>query len=222
MPVHSFIVHNYFPAFDFESLRLINPIYRVGSHRIFRKIFSASEQVLFLSSRERRLASASYPEFADKFLLTPPGSNSASAFFAGERSPEIIDVPGSVDWMPKQLSYRMNLGQGIPVFGRMAHGFEDDAYITILYDAFLSGFKLKLTEIAKHGKSLVSFCDVHEELESLGFADLPYTRVSNRNELRNAILEFRRRGDIDIDQRRQFFELGQKISWDSFADAVFT
>ena len=220
MQVDCFIVHNYFPAFDFEKLKFINPLYRLGSDKVFSRIFAASRRVVFLSSREKRLAAERYPEFAGKFLFAPPGHNEKSSFFEGSRDPEIIEMPGTLDWLPKRLSFWLNVGSGLPVDGTLVRGDSPDAYISVVYDAFLSGFKLKLVEMAKHGKSIVSFCDLKEELVSIGFEDLPYIKVGNRSELKEAIEHFRQQGDLSQECRSAFYRRGCEISWTSLAETV--
>jgi hypothetical protein len=218
--VDCFIVHNYFPAFDFEKLKFINPLYRLGSDKVFSWIFAASERVVFLSSREMRLAAEGYPQLAGKFLFAPPGHNENSGFYESIRDPEIIEMPGTVDWVPKRLSFWLNVRSGLPVNGGLVRGDSPDAYISVVYDSFLSGFKLKLVEMAKHGKSIVSFCDLKEELVSIGFEDLPYIKVGNRSELKEAIEHFRQQGDLSRECRKAFYRRGCKISWTSLAETV--
>lgn len=45
--VDCYIVHNYFTEFDFQNLKFINPLYRLGSEKIYSRIFSASRLVVF-------------------------------------------------------------------------------------------------------------------------------------------------------------------------------
>ncbi len=220
MQVDCFIIHNYFPAFDFEKLKVINPLYRLGSDGVFSRIFAASRRIVFLSSREKRLAAERYPEFAGKFLFAPPGHNENTEFFQGDRVPEIVEMPGTLDWLPKKLSFLLNVGSGLPVDGTVLRGNSPNAYISIVYDSFLSGFKLKLVEMAKHGKSIVSFCDLKEELVRLGFEDLPYIKVGNRPELKEAIEHFRHQGDLSRGSRKAFYHRGCDISWASLAETV--
>ena len=215
-----FIVHNYFTEFDFPRLRFINPLYRLGSEKIYSKIFSASKRIVFLSARERRLAAERYPEFAGKFLCQAPGHNESSEYFDGTRDANIVEIPGTLDWLPKKLSYSLNVGRGLPVDGEMVRGDSDHAFISVIYDSFLSGFKLKLVEMAKHGKSIVSFCDLREELANIGFDDLPYLFVRNRSELGAAITHFRQKGDLSAENRRACYLRGSAISWSSLAKAV--
>jgi hypothetical protein len=220
MPVDCFIVHNYFAEFDFPKLRIVNPLYRIGSAKIFYKIFSGSRRVVFLSAREMRLAAEKYPELAEKFFCQPPGHNEGSVYFDGSRDPNIIEVPGTVDWLQKKVSYWLNIAHGRPCGGRMVDGDKVDAFISVVYDSFLSGFKLKLVEMAKHGKSIVSFCDLREELASMGFEDLPYTLVRNRSELEAAVVHFQEQGDLPHESRRACYVRGSQISWARMAKTV--
>jgi len=218
--VDCYIVHNYFTEFDFQKLRIINPLYRLGSEKIFRRIFSASKRVVFLSAREKRLATERYPEFAKKFLCKPPGNNVNSDYHDGSRDANIIEMPGTLDWPPKKLSYLLNVARGLPVEGTLVSGDRSDAFITIIFDSFLSGFKLKLVEMAKHGKSIITFCDLKEEMAHIGFEDLPYQLVGNRVELGKAITRFRKQGDLSQERRREFYRKGEAISWAGMAEAV--
>ena len=208
VPVDCYIVHNYFTEFDFPKLRLINPLYRLGSEKIYAKIFSERKRVIFLSTRERRLAVERYPEFAEKFLCWPPGHNESSGYFEGTRDANIVEMPGTLDWLPKKLSYRLNIGSGLPGDGTLVRGNSADAFISVIYDSFLSGFKLKLVEMAKHGKSIISFCDLREELVHIGFEDLPFILVGNRSELAEAITHFRQKGDLSVESRRACYLQG--------------
>jgi hypothetical protein len=221
IPVHCYIVHNYFTEFDFQNLTFINPLYRLGSEKIYRKIFSVSKRVVFLSAREKRLATERYPEFADKFLCRPPGHNESSAYFDGNRDSNIVEMPGTLDWLPKKLSNWLNVGSGLPVDGTLVRGNSVDAFISVIYDSFLSGFKLKLVEMAKHGKSIISFCDLREELVHIGFKDLPFILVKNRTELAEAIMHFRQKGDLSLESRRTCYLNGSEITWSSIAQAAF-
>ena len=218
--VDCYIVHNYFTEFDFQKLKFINPLYRLGSEKIYSRIFSASRRVVFLSARERRLATERYPEFAEKFLCKPPGHNESSGYFDGTRDANIVEMPGTLDWLPKKLSYWLNVGYGLPGDGKLVRGDSVDAFISVIYDSFLSGFKLKLVEMAKHGKSIISFCDLREELANIGFEDLPYILVGNRSELEEAITHFRQKGDLSQERRRTCYLRGGAISWTSIAKAV--
>ena len=215
--VDCFIIHNYFTEFDFPRLRVINPLYRVGSDKIFFRIFAESERVVFLSAREKRLASERYPEFAGKFWCHPPGHNIRSAYFNGKRDGWAVELPGTVDWIPKKLSYWMNVRSGLPIDGELVHGESPGSYISVVYDSFVSGFKLKLVEMAKHGKSIVSFCDLEEELLAMGFEGLPYMFVKSRAELGAAIERFRRQGDLSVERRQDYYRKGRAISWASLA-----
>lgn len=218
--VDCYIVHNYFSEFEFPRMRLLSYLYRLGSEKIFYKIFSASKRVVFLSARERRLAADRYPQFAEKFTCNPPGHNERSGYFDGTRDASIIEMPGTLDWIPKKISYRLNIGSGLSLDGTLVSGDRADAFISIIYDSFLSGFKLKLVEIAKHGKSVVSFCDLQEELAKIGCEDLPYISVGNRSELEGAIAYFRDKGDLSQESRRAFYRKGSAISWASLAKSV--
>jgi hypothetical protein len=218
--VDCFIVHNYFPAFDFEKLKFMNPMYRLCSDKVFSRIFAESGRIVFLSSREKRLATEKYPELAGKFLFAPPGHNENTGFREGDRDPEIVEMPGTLDWLPKRLSFWLNVGSGLPGEGTLVRGDSPDAYVSVVYDSFLSGFKLKLIEMAKHGKSIISFCDLKEELVSTGFEDLPYIKVSNRSELKEAIEHFRKQGDVSQEHRREYYRRGCEISWTNLAKTV--
>jgi hypothetical protein len=218
--VDCFIIHNYFSEFDFEKLRVINPLYRFGSDAIYAKIFAASGRVVFLSAREMRLAAEKHPEYAEKFSFCPPGHNDRSAYSKSDRNPNIVEMPGTVDWLPKKVSYWLNVPSGLPVDGKLVHGDSADAYISIVFDSFLSGFKLKLVEIAKHAKSIISFCDLQEDLSSIGFGDLPYLPVRNRSDLGKAITFFRDQGDLSPKVREELFLRAGTLTWGSMAKAV--
>ena len=192
----------------FQKLKFINPLYRLGSEKIYRKIFSASRRIVFLSAREKRLATERYPEFAEKFLCKAPGHNESSGYFDGTRDANIVEMPGTLDWLPKKLSYWLNVGYGLPGDGILVRGDSVDAFISVIYESFLSGFKLKLVEMAKHGKSIISFCDLREELANIGFEDLPYILVGNRSELEEAITHFRQKGDLSRQSRRTCYRRG--------------
>jgi hypothetical protein len=220
VPVDCFIVHNYFTEFDFPRLKVINPLYRLGSDKVFFRIFSESRRVVFLSAREKRLASERYPEFAQKFSCNPPGHNAKSAYFNGTRDGSLVEMPGTLDWVPKKLSYWLNIGSGLPIDGELVRGESPGSFISVVYDSFLSGFKLKLVEMAKHGKSIISFCDVEEELLSIGFEDLPYRFVESRLDLGEAIKYFRRQGDLSEEDRQAFYRRGSAISWANVANSV--
>ena len=72
--VDCYIVHNYFAEFDFPKLRIINPLYRLGSEKIYFRIFSESRRIVFLSAREKRLAAAKFPQFArNRYWISYPG-----------------------------------------------------------------------------------------------------------------------------------------------------
>lgn len=219
-PVDCFIIHNYFSEFDFPRLRIVNPLYRFGSDKIYLKIFTQCARVIFLSAREKRLASERYPEFSEKFYCSPPGHNAASVYFSGARDASVIEMPGTLDWVPKQISYCLNIGFGLPVEGTLIRGESSGSFISVVYDSFLSGFKLKLVEMAKHAKSIVSFCDLEEELFSLGFEELPYCYVRNRSEFIEAVAYFRRRGDLSRQDREAYYRRGSSISWVTLADSV--
>ena len=96
----------------------------------------------------------------------------------------------------------------------------EQAYISVVYDSFLSGFKLKLVEMAKHGKSIVSFADLQEELERIGFSDLPYVFVKNRVEFGDAINQFVQKGDIPLLLREEFYRRGTALTWESTAETA--
>jgi hypothetical protein len=220
LPVHCFVVHNYFSAFEFRGLPLLTTLYRRGSDRIYQRIFTASERVVFISFREYAQASRDYPHFANKFFCHPPGHNASDPFFAGPRSGDVIELPGTVDWLPKRLSYSLNLRGSKLDRIPFQHGNEPSAYISVIYDSFLSGFKLKLLEMAKHAKSIVSFCDLRDELSHLGFDRLRFRHVTNRQELHDAVAEFRRLGDLDEATRMDLYEHGVQYSWDALASIV--
>lgn len=220
MKVDCFVVHNYFTEFDFPKLKLINPLYRTGSDRIFSRIFSESKRVIFLSARELRLATERYPEFSERFSYSPPGHNAQSVFFDGPRNANIIEMPGTLDWLPKKLSYWLNVGYGLAGGGTLVRGDNAEAYISVVYDSFLSGFKLKLIEMAKHGKSIISFCDLQEELANIGFEDLPYKLVGSRSELDEAITHFQHKGDLSLESRRACYLRGGAITWTNIAKSV--
>lgn len=220
LQVDCYVVHNYFTEFDFQKLRLVNPLYRLGSEKVYCKIFSASRRIVFLSARERRLAAERYPEFSEKFSCKPPGHNESSDYFDGARDANIVEMPGSVDWLPKKLSYWLNVCPGLPDGGTLVRGDSVDAFISVIYDSFLSGFKLKLVEMAKHGKSIISFCDLQEELANIGCEDLPCVLVGNRAELKEAITHFQQKGDLSQENRLQFYRKGSAITWTSLANEV--
>ena len=108
----------------------------------------------------------------------------------------------------------------LPIDGTLVRGDCSHAFISVIYDSFLNGFKLKLVEMAKHGKSIISFCDLQEELVNIGFEDLPYILVGNRSELREAITHFRRKGDVSQESRREYYRKGRTISWTAFAETA--
>lgn len=218
--VDCFIIHNYFSEFDFEKLQIINPLYRFGSDEIYAKIFAASGRVVFLSAREMRLAAEKYPRYAEKFSFCPPGHNDRSAYSKGPRNPKIVEMPGTIDWLPKKVSYWLNVRSGLPVDGELVYGDSSDAFISIVFDSFLSGFKLKLVEMAKHAKSVISFCDLQEDLSSIGFGDLPYLTVRNRSDLGKAITFFRDQGDLSPMVREALYLRAGGLTWGSMAKAV--
>lgn len=219
--VDCYIVHNYLAVFDYPGLRVINLLYRLRSESIYCKIFSASKRVVFLSAREKRLATERYPELADKFSCHPPGHNESSAYYDGARDANIVELPGTLDWLPKKLSFRLNIGHGLPGDCTLVRGDSVDAFISVVYDAFLSGFKLKLVEMAKHGKSIISFCDLREELLNIGFEDLPFILVGDRAELAEAITHFQGKGDVSQEVRWACYLKGSAITWAGLATTVF-
>jgi hypothetical protein len=218
--VDCFIIHNYFAEFDFDKLRFINPLYRLGSEAIYAKIFAGSRKVIFLSAREMRLAAESHPEFAGKFSFCPPGHNDRSSFHGRERDPHVVEMPGTIDWLPKKLSFWMNMRPGLPVEGKLVQAEVEDAYISLVFDSFVSGFKLKLVEMAKHAKSIVSFCDLEEDLSSIGYRDLPYIAVRNRAELRQAITSLREKGDLSLEDRMELYRRASAWTWGRMARTV--
>jgi len=218
--VHCFIVHNFFCEFSFHGLGAIDLFYRTGSYEIYLKVFSSSERIMFLSSREMRLAGLMFPEYRNKFFFCPPGYNASSNPSMGVRCSDVVELPGTADWLPKKISYFLNVRRGLPCSGELVSGEHESSYISIIYDAFLSGFKLKLIEMARHGKSVISFTDLREELASIGFSDLPYRFVRTRAEFATALRHFQSAGDMALELREQFLVRSAELSWEAMAAKI--
>ncbi|PTY36324.1 hypothetical protein BGP77_03175 [Saccharospirillum sp. MSK14-1] len=216
-----FIVHNYFPVFEFKGNKFIEELYRFGAEGAFARAFNNCENVLFLSFREFNNVKNEVNSF--KAIYLPPGVSEKTK--RAERSFEynVIERYGTTEWLPKKIS---SLSSGeikkLRSYGIViSKGKEDFRSFMLIEDRFLSGFKLKLLDGLYNGDFVLSMADLDEEIKALGLPIVPYVYIPGFSSLIDFIKDdaFGRRHICythnEYSKLKSYIE--DKFSWNSIA-----
>ncbi|MFC0537990.1 hypothetical protein [Pelagicoccus mobilis] len=181
-----FIIHNLFSHFSFKSRPDIQLFYRCGSSHLFNSVAASSQRLLFLSERERAIASETWPDLP--IYASPPGIPQKENLPLNYNATSIKTL-GSNDWLPKRASK----------LSRSDHKYLKNAKLevisdnfgnpspAIIEDKFLSGFKLKLMEHLYNGDTIASFSDLSSEID---WINPHYSRFKHVNSINEAISFF--------------------------------
>ncbi|MCX2497650.1 hypothetical protein [Plesiomonas shigelloides] len=215
-----FIVHNLFSHLEFKANRLVESLYRFNSLKTYKSAFDCSREVLFLSERERKIASVI---FGRGFLCEPPGLKSTEPLLLPVDK-MVIKRAGSSAWLPKKISlWSANQIRKIIINNGLKICYEDESVraISLIEDKFLSGFKLKLLEMSYCGDTIISSVDLTEELKALGLSMKNFLFVENidafdMQSLLNNEAYFLTESEI-IEQQRY---MALRYSWTSIAKRI--
>ena len=215
-----FIVHNYFEHFLYQNNKTLQYLYRIGSKKIFKKLFCNSKKTLFLSKREYDLAKRNY---SNEFIWEPPGirhtvlNNLNFSYGYYKRS-------GTSSWLPKKLSL-LSPKQLIKLFKNDyledADTLNDIRCISLIEDEFLSGFKLKFLEMLFNGDLIISRADLMQELKALNLNALGYCYTKDVSKL--SIKKLLMNKDLilsEIQLKRRQEHLLNNYSWNKITKRV--
>ncbi|MBO2661850.1 MULTISPECIES: hypothetical protein [Shewanella] len=215
-----FIVHNLFSHFEFRTKKIIEFLYRFNSFKTYKNAFKSSREVLFLSDRERRIASAIFDR---DFFCEPPGLKTVEQLTL-KLDKGVVKRAGSSTWLPKKLSLwsEKKVEQHIKNNG-LEICYEDCNVraISLIEDQFLSGFKLKLLEMCYSGDTIISSVDLTDELKALGLLQNNFLFVDNLDDFNmRSLLNDTRLFLTDSQVAEQQKLMASKYSWTSIAKRI--
>lgn len=215
-----FIVHNLFSHFEFKTNRIIEFLYRFNSLRTYKKAFKFSTEVLFLSDRERQIATAI---FGRDFICEPPGLKTVEqTTLPLDRG--VVKRAGSSAWLPKKLSLwsEKQVEQHIKNNGlEICDEDRKVRAVSLIEDQFLSGFKLKLLEMCYCGDTIISSVDLTDELKMLGLLQNNFLFVENLKDFNmRSLLNDERFFLTDSQVAKQQKLMASKYAWTSIAKRI--